>query len=160
MSDPSPHPDPRLLKTRPVILLVEDNPADILITQRALRDGAVAIELIVIRDGQSAVEYLLRQGSHAAAPTWRPPDLVLLDLNLPRMNGQEVLAHIRSSDRLGAVPVVVLSGSHRQEDVQALYLAGANTYMQKPQDFPRFVEVLQTICRYWLDMALLPYTHW
>jgi CheY-like chemotaxis protein len=140
------------------ILLVEDNPADVKITQRALRESALSVELIVVRDGQEAVEYLLRQGAHATAEGWRGPDLILLDLNLPRLNGLEVLQRIRATPELCAVPVVVLTTSRRAEDVHEMYAAGANTYIEKPQDFARFVQVLQTIQRYWLDTALLPPT--
>ena len=138
------------------ILLVEDSPADIKITQRALRESAVPVELIVVRDGQEAVDYLLRQGDHQATPGWRSPDLILLDLNLPRLNGREVLERIRATPALRGVPVVVLTTSRRQEDVQEVYAAGANTYIEKPQEFGRFVEVLRTIQSYWLDTALLP----
>ena len=138
------------------ILLVEDNPADIKITQRALRESAVPVELLVVRDGQEAVEYLLRQGEHAGSAAWRSPDLILLDLNLPRMTGREVLERIRTTPALKSVPVVVLTTSKRQEDIQEMYAAGANTYIEKPQDFARFVEVLKTIQTYWLDTALLP----
>jgi CheY-like chemotaxis protein len=138
------------------ILLVEDNPADVKITQRAARESALPIELLVVRDGQEAVEYLLRQGPHAQDPNWRSPDLILLDLNLPRLTGRQVLDRIRATPALRAVPVVVLTTSRRQEDVQEMYCAGANTYIEKPQDFGRFVEVLRTIQRYWLDTALLP----
>ena len=144
------------MKTAHAILLVEDNPADVLITQRALRDSGLSVELLVVRDGQETVDYLLRQGDHQATPGWRSPDLILLDLNLPRLNGREVLERIRSSPELKAVPVIVLTTSRRQEDVQEVYAAGANTYIEKPQDFGRFVEVLRTIHRYWLDTALLP----
>src|ERR1700757_5127317 len=144
------------MKQARAILLVEDNPADVKITQRALKESALPVELIVVRDGQEAVEYLLRQGPHAQAEGWRGPDLILLDLNLPRLNGLEVLQRIRATPELRAVPVVVLTTSRRQEDVQALYAAGANTYIEKPQDFTRFVEVLKTIHHYWLDTALLP----
>jgi CheY-like chemotaxis protein len=138
------------------ILLVEDNPADIQITRRALRDSSIPVDLIVVRDGQEAVDYLLRQGTHAASAAWRKPDLILLDLNLPRLTGREVLQRVRTTELLRLVPVVVLSTSSRQEDVEDLYASGANTYIEKPQDFGRFVEVLQTIQRYWLDAALLP----
>jgi two-component system response regulator len=138
------------------ILLVEDNPADIKITQRALKESASVAELIVVRDGQEAVDYLLRQGPYAQRGPWRCPDLILLDLNLPRLNGREVLERIRATPALRAVPVVVLTTSRRMEDVQDLYAAGANTYIEKPQDFQRFVEVLQNIQRYWLDTAVLP----
>jgi two-component system response regulator len=138
------------------ILLVEDNPADIQITKRALRDSSMPVELIVVRDGQEAVDYLFRQGSHASSAGWRKPDLILLDLNLPRLTGREVLQRVRATELLRLVPVVVLSTSNRREDVEELYATGANTYIAKPQDFARFVEVLQTIQRYWLDHALLP----
>src|SRR5439155_15051872 len=94
--------------------------------------------------------------SHAGDADWRSPDLILLDLNLPRLNGLEVLQRIRSTPQLRTVPVLVLTTSRRQEDVQQTYEAGANTYIEKPQEFARFVEVLQTIQRYWLDTAILP----
>lgn len=144
------------MKALHAILLVEDNPADVKITQRALRDGASPVELLVVRDGQEAVEYLLRQGAYADQPDWRRPDLILLDLNLPRLNGLQVLERIRATPSLRTTPVVVLTTSRRQEDVQQMYAAGANTYIEKPQDFNRFVQVLQTIERYWLGTALLP----
>ena len=138
------------------ILLIEDNPADIQITRRALRDCLLPVELIVVRDGQDAIDYLMRQGKHAGDAAWRRPDLVLLDLNLPRMTGREVLQCVRRHPTLRLVPVVVLSTSNRQEDVQGLYAAGANTYIVKPLDFNRFVDVLHTMQRYWLDIAMLP----
>jgi CheY-like chemotaxis protein len=138
------------------ILLVEDNPADIKITQRALRESELSVELVVVRDGQQAVDYLLRQGIFAHDESWHVPELILLDLNLPRLTGREVLERIRSTPMLRSVPVVVLTTSHRREDVQEVYAAGANTYIEKPQDFRRFVEVLRTIHRYWLDTAILP----
>jgi two-component system response regulator len=144
------------MKTAHAILLVEDNPADVKITQRALRESAVPVDLFVVRDGQEAVDYLLREGSHAEDPGWRSPDLILLDLNLPRLTGRQVLDRIRATPALRTVPVIVLTTSHRPEDIQEMYAAGANTYIAKPQDFTRFVEVLQTIQRYWLDTALLP----
>jgi CheY-like chemotaxis protein len=144
------------MKAAHAILLVEDNPADVKITERALHACNLPVELIVVRDGQEAVEYLLRQGTHAADAAWRNPALVLLDLNLPRLTGREVLERIRSTPELRTVPVVVLTTSRRREDVQAVYAAGANTFIEKPPDFGRFMEVLRTIHRYWLDMALLP----
>ena len=144
------------MKDSYAILLVEDNPADIQITRRALRDSAVPVELIVVRDGQEGVDYLLREGSYAKKADWRRPDLVLLDLNLPRVNGRELLQKIRATPGLKMVPVVILSTSNRLEDVRDSYAMGANTYVEKPQDFNRFVSILQIIQRYWLDTALLP----
>ncbi len=144
------------LKPAHAILLVEDNPADVKITQRALKESGLAVDLIVVRDGQEAVDYLLRQGSHASAATWRRPELILLDLNLPGMHGREVLQRVRATPGLQAVPVVVLTTSRRHEDIVEMYATGANTYIEKPQEFSRFVQVLQTIHQYWLDTALLP----
>jgi CheY-like chemotaxis protein len=138
------------------ILLVEDNPADVKITRRALEESGLAVELIVVRDGQEAVEYLLRQGPYADAASWRAPNLIFLDINLPRMTGREVLDIIRATPNLHAVPVVVLSTSRREQDVEQMYAAGANTYIEKPPDFVRFVEALRTIHHYWFDLALLP----
>lgn len=144
------------MKTAHTILLVEDNPADVKILQRALRESGWGVELIVARDGEEAVDYLLRQGRHANGEMWRIPDLILLDLNLPGMGGREVLERVRATPRMRAVPVVVLSTSRRTEDIHQMYASGANTYIEKPQDFSRFVQVLQTIHRYWLDTAILP----
>jgi CheY-like chemotaxis protein len=144
------------MKQLRTILLVEDNPADIKITQRALRESELSVELVVVRDGQQAVDYLLRQGAFAGDESWRVPELILLDLNLPRLTGREVLERIRSTPMLHSVPVVVLTTSRRREDIQEVYAAGANTYIEKPQDFRRFVDVLRTIHRYWLDTAILP----
>jgi len=147
------------MKPNRAILLVEDNPADIKITERALRGSNIPVQLIVVRDGQEAVDYLLRQGDHATSAAWRDPDIILLDLNLPRLSGREVLERIRATPVLRPVPVIVLTTSRRHEDVQEVYAAGANTYIEKPSDFNRFVEVLQTIQRYWLETALLPSTN-
>jgi CheY-like chemotaxis protein len=144
------------MKPPHAILLVEDNPADIKITQRALKESGLEVELVVVRDGEEAVDYLLRRGPHASPTDWREPALVLLDLNLPRMTGREVLERIRGTPELRAVPVIVLTTSRRHEDVQQMYASGANTYIEKPQDFARFVQVLQSIQQYWLDTALLP----
>jgi two-component system, chemotaxis family, response regulator Rcp1 len=144
------------MKPAYAILLVEDNPAEVKITQRAVRESGAPVELLVARDGQEAVDFLLRQGSHITDVDWRYPDLVLLDINLPRLNGREVLERVRATPHLRSLPVVVLSTSCRIEDVRDLYAAGANTYVEKPQDFDRFVQVLQTIQTYWLGTAVLP----
>lgn len=140
------------------ILLVEDNPADIKIMECALRDSGLTVDLIVVRDGQEAVEYLLREGAFATWSGWKAPELVLLDLNLPRMNACQVLGRIRGQVELRAIPVVVLTTSRRDEDVRSVYAAGANSYVQKPQEYRQFVETLRVLGRYWFDTALLP-TH-
>ena len=131
---------------------------DIIFVAAHLQETALPVDLIVVRDGQEAVHYLLREGSYATDPRWRHPDLILLDLNLPRLTGREVLDRIRASDSLRATPVVVLTTSRLDQDVREMYAAGANTYIEKPPDFRRFVEVLEVIQRYWLHTALLPTT--
>jgi chemotaxis family two-component system response regulator Rcp1 len=143
------------MKAVHAILLVEDNPADAEIARRALRDTGSPVELIVVRDGQEALDYLLRP-DRPAGGGGRRPDLVLLDLNMPRLNGLDVLRQIRAHAELRTVPVLVLTTSGRPEDVRQTYAAGANTYIEKPHDFGRFVEVLQSIQHYWLDTARLP----
>src|ERR1700676_2257630 len=115
----------------PVLLLVEDSPSDVKILQRALSQTAHPVELIVLRDGQEAADYVLRQGTFTAqaGSTWRRPDLIVLDLNLPRVTGLEVLHVIRSSVEFALTPVVVLSTSRQPEDVRRAYAGGANTYI-------------------------------
>ncbi|MBU6174639.1 MAG: response regulator [Planctomycetes bacterium] len=143
------------MTTTHIIMLVEDNPADVMITQRAIRDSKLSVDLIVLRDGREAIDYLSRQGQASEAPS-RLPDLILLDVNLPGMTGREVLERIRGMPGLPPVPVVVLTTSNRQEDIEQMYRAGANSYIQKPQEFTRFVTILRTIDAYWLRTALLP----
>lgn len=138
------------------ILLIEDNPAEIQITQRAFRESGFPAELLVVRDGREAFDYLLRQGTHTGHAGWRRPDLILLDLNLPGMTGREILERLRATPALQTIPVVVLTTSRRPADAHEMYAAGANTYMEKPQDFAGFVQALQVIQRYWFATALLP----
>ena len=140
----------------PVLLLVEDSPADVKILQRALAQAGRSIELVVLRDGQEAAAYVLRQGTFTNRPTWRRPDLIVLDLNLPRLTGQEVLRLIRSTPPFNLTPVVILSTSGRPEDVREAYTNGANIYIVKPLDFERFATILRTLSQMWLEMALLP----
>jgi CheY-like chemotaxis protein len=149
----SPDTEPRLAR---VILLVEDSAAQVQMTQRALRESSPTVALIVMRDGQEAVDYLLRLGSHAADRNWRRPDLVLLDLHLPRLSGREVLERIRLTPSCRHLPVVVLSSSRHPDDVLTMYSAGANSYVEKPQDYTRFAEVLRNLQHFWLETALLP----
>src|SRR5262249_19590029 len=136
-------------------LLVEDNPADVKITQRALAQLDGPAELVVARDGQEALDYLLRQGHHAAAP-WSSPDLIVLDLNLPRLTGIDLLRQGRALPALALRPVVALSTARLPEDVRDAYAAGANAYLVKPHDFDHFVEMLRRVQQFWLEMAVLP----
>jgi CheY-like chemotaxis protein len=137
------------------LLLVEDSAPEVHIMQRALRESGRAVDLHVVRDGQEAMEFLCRQGRfvQAKAPM---PDLILLDLNLPRLSGLEVLARMRGHAALRSIPVVVWTTSRRPEDIAQVYAAGANSYLEKPGDYQRFREVLDVVLRYWFDTALLP----
>ncbi|HEX5478645.1 MAG TPA: response regulator [Dehalococcoidia bacterium] len=134
------------------ILLVEDNPDDVLITQRALAKSRVANELHVVRDGQEALEFLFAPGDDAVTR----PDLILLDLNLPRVNGIEVLEQIRQSEDLAVIPVIMLTASDREEDIARSYRLGSNTYIQKPVEFAKFLHALEVLGQYWIVIAKLP----
>lgn len=135
------------------ILLVEDNPADIRLTQEALRELSIRHRLQVAEDGGAALSYL--EGI-AAAQTGRLPDLIILDINLPIMNGLEVLAVIKSSDQTRSIPVIVMSSSSAESDIATAYRLNANCYTQKPIEIDGFFEVMKNIRRFWLETALLP----
>ena len=122
------------------VLLVEDDPGDVLMTREAFEDNKVATRLQVVADGVSALAFLRKEGEHADAPT---PDLVRLDLNLPRMDGREVLEAMKSDEKLRSIPVVVLTTSEAEEDVVRSYSLHANAYVTKPVDFERFIEVVR-----------------
>ena len=135
------------------ILLVEDNPGDVRLTQEALKEGKVYNNLHWAKDGVEALEFLRREGQHASAPR---PDIILLDLNLPKMDGREVLAVIKRDDRLKHIPVVVLTTSKADEDVLRSYELHANCYVTKPVDLEKFIVVVQSIDRFWLTVVTLP----
>ena len=135
------------------ILLIEDSRADAKIIERALREGAVPHRLTVIPDGRQALDYLFGLLDEASDPD-REPDLILLDLNLPGLDGRQVLGRIKADPRLRILPVVVLTTSCREEDVLQTYQAGANTYIPKPAEYARYREVVSALRTYWLDTAL------
>ena len=135
------------------ILLVEDNAGDVRLTEEALREGKVKNRLHVARDGVEAIEFLRRQGKYAGAPR---PDLVLLDLNLPRKDGREVLAEIKGDSELKTLPVVVLTTSSAEADILKTYSLHANCYIQKPVDLDQFVQVVRSIDDFWLTIVRLP----
>jgi CheY-like chemotaxis protein len=136
------------------ILLVEDNPDDVLITRRALERSRVANDLHVARDGQEAMDFLFRDG--AFGPDTPRPDLILLDVNLPKANGMEVLSRIRANDETSFIPVIMLTASNRDEDVVKSYKLGSNTYIQKPVEFEKFLHALDVLGQYWIVIATLP----
>lgn len=135
------------------ILLVEDNPGDIRLTQEALKEGRIHNNLNVVRDGISALDYLQQKGAYAKATR---PDLILLDLNLPKMDGREVLAKIKSDPRLKRIPVVILTTSKNEEDILKTYNLHANCYITKPVDLEQFFEVIRSIEGFWLTIVRLP----
>ncbi len=135
------------------ILLVEDNPGDVRLTQEALRDGKLHTRLNIVRDGEEALAFLRRQGPHADAPR---PDLILLDLNLPRKSGQEVLAEIKNDEQLRRIPVVVLTSSQAEKDILTSYDLNANCYISKPVDLEQFIRVVRSIEDFWLTVVKLP----
>jgi len=136
------------------ILLVEDNPNDVEITARALKGAQVKNELIVARDGQEALDILFaRKNGNGDGPL---PGLILLDLNLPRVNGHEVLKAIRDDPQLCHIPVVMLTASTREEDIVRSYQLGVNTFIPKPVAFGDFIKAVTTIKEYWLVIAALP----
>jgi CheY-like chemotaxis protein len=142
------------MTTRPIeILLCEDNPADVRLTIEALKDGKVLNNLTVAEDGVVALEMLRREGEHADAPR---PDLILLDLNMPRLDGREVLQEIKQDDQLRRIPVVVLTTSTDDEDVLRSYDLHANCYIAKPVDLEQFLRVVKSIEEFWLSVVCLP----
>ena len=139
---------------RPVeILLVEDNPGDVRLTQESLKAGKILNHLNVVKDGEEAMAFLCRQGEHSKAPR---PDLILLDLNLPKMDGREVLAHVKADDRFKRIPIVVLTSSNAEQDILKSYDLHANCYVTKPVDLEQFGLVVKTIEEFWLAIVKLP----
>lgn len=135
-----------------IILLVEDNPSDIALTQRAFSKSRVANGLIVVEDGQEALDYLFGAGTYSGRDVSETPALVLLDLKLPRVEGLDVLRQIRADERTRRLPVVILTTSKEEQDVAQSYDLGANSYIRKPVDFNQFVESIQHLGLYWLVM--------
>ena len=135
------------------ILLVEDNPGDVRLTKEALKEGKVYSNLHTVKDGVEAMEFLRRQGKYKDVPR---PDIILLDLNLPRKDGREVLEEIKSDESLKRIPVVVLTTSKAEEDVLRTYNLHANCYVTKPVDLEKFILVVKSIDMFWLTIVTLP----
>ena len=135
------------------ILLVEDSPTDVMMTREALEYYKVLNPLHVVEDGVEAMQYLRREGKYCAAPR---PGLIILDLNLPRKSGREVLEDVKTDPELMNIPVVVLTTSKSEEDVVRSYGLHANCYITKPIDFTKFVDVVRSISEFWLGIVTLP----
>ncbi len=135
------------------ILLVEDNEADVVLTQEAFREAKISNALYVVEDGVEAMDFLRRQGKHAGAPR---RDLILLDLNLPKKDGRAVLEEIKSDPALTRIPVVILTTSNDEKDVLRAYTSHANCYIVKPVDFLQFMSIVRSIEGFWLTVVRLP----
>jgi CheY-like chemotaxis protein len=146
--------DQRIIGGKPIdILLVDDNPADARLTREALDDSKIANALHHVVDGMEAIAFLRREAPYQAAPR---PDIILLDLNMPRMDGRQVLAEIKNDDRLKTIPIVILTTSEAEEDIVKSYQLHANCYVTKPVDFDKFVTIVQAIEDFWLSIVRLP----
>ena len=135
------------------ILLVEDNPGDVRLTKEALKDAKVLNEVYVAKDGVEAMEFLTKKGKFKEAPI---PDMILLDLNLPRKDGREVLAEIKKDPKLKHIPVIILTTSKADEDIIKTYNLHANAYITKPVDLNRFVEIIHALEEFWFTIVKLP----
>ncbi len=135
------------------LLLVEDNPGDVQLTQIALEDSKISVNLNVVSDGVEAMAFLRKQENYTQVPT---PDIILLDLNLPRKDGREVLAEIKADQILKRIPVVVLTTSGAEEDILKAYNLSANCYITKPVDFDQFVKIVHSIENFWFTVVKLP----
>lgn len=143
-------------RLKPVqILLVEDNPGDVRLTREVLKEGKIKNELSIAIDGEEAILFLRKSGKYKDAVT---PDLILLDLNLPKKDGREVLAEIKSDPKLKHIPVIVLTTSAAEQDILNTYAHHANCYITKPVDFKQFANVVQSIESFWLVIVKLPTT--
>jgi two-component system, response regulator len=144
------------MKNKKLILLVEDNPDDELLTIMALKENNIMNEVVVAHDGVEALDYMFCTGQYQGRDITILPQIVLLDLKLPRIDGLEVLQQIRSSDLTRLLPVVILTSSKEDEDVLKSYKLGANSYIRKPVDFKQFTEAIKTLGLYWLVLNELP----
>jgi CheY-like chemotaxis protein len=141
---------------RKLILLAEDNPDDVLLTQRAFKKSNIANELIIVKDGQEALDYLFAENKYENRDTSIMPEVILLDLKMPRLGGLEVLERIRDDIRTKHLPVVVLTTSKEENDIVQSYCLGANSYITKPVDFDQFVEAVKQLGLYWLVLNQKP----
>ncbi|MBI5092030.1 MAG: response regulator [Candidatus Hydrogenedentes bacterium] len=139
-----------------VILLVDDDPEDQELTKRALRASKLRNVLMTVDDGEEALDYLYRRGAYAAAKSSPRPDLILLDLNMPKVDGRAVLSQIKSDPSLRRIPVVILTTSSQEEDILRSYDLGVNSYVTKPVRMEGFIRAIQDLEHYWFDLVVLP----
>ncbi len=142
--------------TSKVILLVEDNPDDVALTKRAFKKNNIMNTVVVAKDGAEAIDYLFCEGEYSGRDIEDTPQIILLDLKLPKINGLEVLKRIREDDRTKLLPVVILTSSNEQQDLMDGYSLGANSYIRKPVDFDQFIEAVRQLGLYWLVLNISP----
>lgn len=146
------------MSLKKTILLVEDNPDDEMLTLRAMKKNKILNEIVVARDGSEALDYIFGTGKYEGRDVADSPQLILLDLNLPKIGGLEVLKRIREDSRTRLYPVVILTSSREERDLVESYKLGANSYIRKPVDFNQFIEAVQQLRLYWLVLNELPYS--
>ena len=145
------------IRTRPaIILLAEDDPGDQELTRRAFEDGLIRNELYIVDNGEQALDYLFRRGDYADPASSPRPDLFLLDLNMPRVDGREVLEKIKASPDLAKITVIILTTSKHEEDILRSYDLGVSSFITKPIDFHEFFDTVQTLQKYWFQIVVLP----
>jgi CheY-like chemotaxis protein len=142
--------------TEQPILLVDDSPDDIMIAKRAIKECDIRNKVYVTYDGDEAIQFLRKEGNYKDVPTL---GLVILDLNMPKVDGFEVLETIKGDDKLKSIPIIVLTSSSRPEDIERAYQLGCNSFIVKPLSFEDFIEAMMEIKRYWLDLSKLPYNY-
>lgn len=144
-------------KTRPaVVLLVEDDPGDQELTRRALSDSVFRIDLRIVGDGEEALDYLHRRGRYGAPEDYPRPDLILMDLNMPRLDGRSLLRQLKSETSFRNIPVVVLTTSQQETDIVRSYDLGCNGFVTKPVEFENFIAAVRLLERYWFELVTLP----
>jgi two-component system, chemotaxis family, response regulator Rcp1 len=139
------------------ILLVEDNDGDILLTKEAFHEAKLQNEIAVVKDGEAALDYLFRRNGYKNDVSWTLPDMILLDINLPKIGGLEVLAEIKGDAQLKVIPVIMLTTSESERDIMTSYRHYANCYITKPVDLNKFLDVVKTIENFWISIVKLPF---
>ncbi len=139
-----------------VVLLVEDNPAEQNLARRSFQRGIIDADLRIVSDGEEALDYLFRRGKFADALVSPKPDLILLDLNIPKIDGKQVLKSIKDDKRLASIPVIVLTTSKKEEDIVRTYELGCNSFLIKPVEVDEFIKTLRELGSYWLKLVVLP----
>ena len=149
--------NPKITNT-PVILLADDNPADQNLTKRSIHKSAVKCDLRIVSDGEELIDYLSNSEKHLSVHGFRKPSIIILDLNMPRMDGRQVLKVIKSNPGYSEIPVIVFSTSNHKKDISTSYRLGCSSFITKPADVHEFMDAIKEICSYWFNLVKLPDT--